>query len=524
MTDEVRCVRVDADTITSVLKEQIAGYESELAVDETGLVVAVGDGIARVYGLQQVMAQELVEFPGGVMGIAFNLEEHTVGCILLGSDADIVEGDKVRRTGRIAETKVGEGVWGRVINPLGEPLDDADRPIETEATRPLEVKAPGVILRQPVREPLYTGIKAIDALTPIGRGQRELIIGDRQTGKTAIALDTIINQREAGVKCIYVAIGQKLSTVRRIVAILEEYGAMEYTCIVAACASDPAAVNYIAPYAGCTIGEYERDNGRHALIIYDDLSKHATAYREVSLLLGRPPGREAYPGDIFNLHSRLLERAAKMNDDLGGGSLTALPLVETQEGDYSAYIPTNVISITDGQIYLQPDLFHQGVRPAINVGLSVSRVGGAAQTKMMRQVAGQLRGDLAAYRESEAFTQFAEDLDEHTRRILASGARMVEVLKQPQYEPRAIEDQVIAIFAGIRGHWDDVGLDLIQQLEAELIEFMHREHPEIVEKLRQGQELDEETAAALAEAIAQFKETNPNIAKDEEGVYRPVRS
>lgn len=515
-------MRVDADRITAVLKEQIAGYESELAVDETGTVVTVGDGIARVYGLQQVMAQELVVFPGGVLGIAFNLEEQTVGCILLGPDTSIVEGDKVRRTKRIAETKVGAGVWGRVITPLGEPLDDPDRPIEAEATRALEIKAPGVLARQPVREPLYTGIKAIDALTPIGRGQRELIIGDRQTGKTAIALDTIINQGNSDVHCIYVAIGQKLSTVRRIAAILEEYGAMEYTCIVAACASDPAAVNYIAPYAGCTIGEYERDNGRHALIIYDDLSKHATAYREISLLLGRPPGREAYPGDIFNLHSRLLERAAKMSEERGAGSLTALPIVETQEGDYAAYIPTNVISITDGQIYLQPDLFHQGVRPAVNVGLSVSRVGGAAQPKMMRQVAGRLRGDLASYRESEAFTQFAEDLDEHTKRILARGARMVEVLKQPQFVPAATEDQVIALFAGTRGHWDDVQLDLIQQLESELIEFMHREHPEIVETLRNEQEVDDETATALAEAIENFKATNPNIAKDDAGLYGPL--
>jgi len=515
-------VRVDADTITSVLKEQIAGYESELAVDETGLVVTVGDGIARIYGLQQVMAQELVEFPGGVMGIAFNLEEHTVGCILLGADAGIVEGDKVRRTGRIAETKVGAGVWGRVINPLGEPLDDADRPVESEGTRALEVKAPGVLARQPVREPLYTGIKTIDALTPIGRGQRELIIGDRQTGKTAIALDTIINQRHSDVRCIYVAIGQKLSTVRRIAAILEEHGAMEYTCIVSACASDPAAVNYIAPYAGCTIGEYERDNGRHALIIYDDLSKHAVAYREISLLLGRPPGREAYPGDIFNLHSRLLERAAKMSDELGGGSLTALPIVETQEGDYSAYIPTNVISITDGQIYLQPELFHQGVRPAVNVGLSVSRVGGAAQPRMMRQVAGTLRGDLASYRESAAFTQFAEDLDERTKQILSRGARMVEVLKQPQYEPMVTEDQVLSIFAGIQGHWDDVPADIIQQLEPQLIEYVHEQHPEVIETLRERQELDDDVAAALAEVIEEFKEANAAIVKGEDGLYRSV--
>jgi len=399
-------LRANETNITSVLRERIAAYEKELKVDERGTVISVGDGIARVYGLEKVMAQELVEFPSDVMGIALNLEEDTVGCILLGPDEHIVEGDVVRRTGRIAETQVGAGVWGRVMTPLAGPLDDPDRSIEGETTRPLEVKAPGVIKRQPVNEPLYTGIKTIDALTPIGRGQRELIIGDRQTGKTALAIDTIINQpalaidtiinqRDSDVRCIYVAIGQKISTVRRIAAILERYGAMEYTCIIAACASDPAALQYIAPYAGCTIGEYERDNGRDALIVYDDLSKHAQAYRELSLLLERPPGREAYPGDIFNLHSRLLERAAKMNDAEGGGSLTALPIVETQEGDYSAYIPTNIISITDGQIYLQPDLFHQGVRPAINVGLSVSRVGGAAQPRMMRQVAGQLRSDLA---------------------------------------------------------------------------------------------------------------------------------
>jgi len=503
--DEVSRLPVDETKITSVLRERIAAYEQELKVDERGTVISVGDGIARVYGLEKVMAQELVEFPGGVMGIALNLEEDIVGCILLGPDENIEEGDVVRRTGRIAETEVGAGVWGRVMTPLAEPLDDPDRPIRGETTRPLEVKAPGVIKRQPVNEPLYTGIKAIDALTPIGRGQRELIIGDRQTGKTALAVDTIINQRDTDVSCIYVAIGQKISTVRRIAATLEQYGAMEHTCIIAACASDPAALQYIAPYAGCTIGEYERDNGRNALIVYDDLSKHAVAYRELSLLLERPPGREAYPGDIFNLHSRLLERAAKMSDEEGGGSLTALPIVETQEGDFSAYIPTNIISITDGQIYLQPELFHQGVRPAINVGLSVSRVGGAAQPKMMRQVAGELRSDLATYRESEAFTQFAEELDAHTQQILRRGQRMVEVLKQPQYVPMAIEDQVIAIFAGTEGHWDKVPTDAVAQLEDELLEFIHKQYPEIIEELHNKQQLEKPVAEALTKAIERFK-------------------
>jgi len=494
----------DAHEVISVLKQQLAQYREELAFEDTGQVIEVGDGIARIYGLDKVMAQELVEFPGGVRGIALNLEEHNVGCILLQSDEDIKEGDQVRRTGRIAEAKVGETVFGRVITPLGEPLDGKG-PIETEEMRVLEVKAPGVIARQSVQEPLYTGLKSIDAMIPIGRGQRELIIGDREIGKTAIIMDTIINQRDSDVRCIYVAIGQQVAEVRRLAATLEHYGALDHTCIVVAAASEPPAQLYIAPYAGCTIGEHERDNGRHALIVYDDLSKHARSYRQVSLLLRRPPGREAYPGDIFYLHARLLERAAKLNDELGGGSLTALPIIETQEGDYSAYIPTNIISITDGQIYLEPDLFHQGVRPAISVGLSVSRVGGSAQDKMMRQVAGQLRSDLAAYREYEAFSQFASELDEYTRRILDRGQRMVQVLKQAQCQPMPVVDQVIALFAGTRGHWDDVPISAIDELERRLLEYVRRQHPDVVETLDQERAFSEATEKKLAEAISEFK-------------------
>ena len=497
-------MRVNSDKLIATLRQQIAEYEHKLQVEEVGSVVEVGDGIAVVDGLRGAMSQELLDFSGGVMAIAFNLEEEAIGCILLGPDEEIQEGDQVRRTGRIAETSVGEAVFGRVMTPLAEPMD-ARGPIAADQTRPLELKAPGVIERQPVCEPLYTGIKAIDAMTPIGRGQRELIIGDRQIGKTAIAIDTIINQRDSNVRCIYVAIGQKLSGIRRIAAILQAHGAMEYTCIVAACASDPAALLYIAPYAGCTIGEHERENGRHALVIYDDLSKHAKAYRELSLLLRRPPGREAYPGDIFNLHSRLLERACKLSDERGGGSLTALPIVETQEGDYAAYIPTNVISITDGQIYLEPELFHQGVRPAVNVGLSVSRVGGAAQPKMMRQVSGRLRTDLAGYREYEAFTRFASELDERTRQILGRGQRMVEVLKQRQYAPVSPVAQTIAIFAGTRGHWDDIEPDRIDELEPQLIGFMHKQHPDLIETLTETEEIDEEMTQRLTDAVEEFK-------------------
>ncbi len=494
-----------AKEVIEVLKRQLAAYEDRLALEDVGQVIEVGDGIARVFGLDHVMAQELVEFPGGIMGIALNLEEDNVGCILLGSDEAIREGDEVRRTGRIAETIVGEAVFGRVITPLGVPLDGKGA-IADAQTRPLEVKAPGVMARQPVREPLYTGIKAIDSMIPIGRGQRELIIGDRQIGKTAIVTDTIINQKGSGVRCIYVAVGQKLAEVRRLAATLEKYGAMEHTCIVAAAASDPPAQLYIAPYAGATIGEHERDNGRHALIIYDDLSKHARAYREVSLLLRRPPGREAFPGDIFYLHARLLERAAKLSDELGGGSLTALPIIETQEGDYSAYIPTNVISITDGQIYLEPDLFHAGVRPAISVGLSVSRVGGSAQDKMMRQVAGQLRSDLAAYREYEAFSQFSSELDEHTRRILAHGERMVEVLKQKQYVPMPIVEQVVVLFAGGQGHWDDVPVEAIAALETGLLVWLREKNRDLLARLDQERVLSEQSMEELTNAIAAFKE------------------
>lgn len=487
-----------------MLSDEIARYQSQLEMEGVGVVLQVGDGIARVYGLDGVMASELVEFPHGIMGIALNLEEDNVGCILMGPDTEIQEGDRVKTTGRIAETKVGEALFGRVVTPLGEPLDGRG-PVHSDQTRRIEVKAPGVVERQPVFEPLHTGLKAIDAMTPIGRGQRELIIGDRGTGKSAIAIDAIINQRDTDVKCIYVAIGQKLSTVRRVAATLEQYGALDYTCVVAATAGDPAAVQYIAPYAGCAIGEQIRDAGGHALIIYDDLTKHAAAYRQVSLLLRRPPGREAFPGDIFNLHSRLLERACKLNDKLGGGSLTALPIVETQEGDFSAYIPTNVISITDGQIYLEPDLFHQGVRPAIDVGRSVSRVGSAAQTKMMKSVAGRLKLDLAAYREYAAFAQFASDLDPQTRAILARGDRMVEVLKQDQYAPLSVEDQTIAIFAGTRGHYDDVAVADIRKLEPAILQHVRDRCPDLLQRLRASQTLTPEDEAILAEAIEEAK-------------------
>ncbi len=471
-----------------------------------GTVIEIGDGIARLYGLSGVMAGELVQFPRGLMGIALNLEEDNVGCILMGAYDHVREGDEVRSTGNIASTCVGDALYGRVVTPLGEPLDGKG-PIASDEARALEIKAPGVIARQPVSEPLQTGIKAIDSMIPIGRGQRELIIGDQKTGKTAIAIDTIINQRDSDVKCIYVAIGQKTSSIRRIAATLEEHGAMEYTCIVAATAADPAALQYIAPYAGCTIGEHVRDGGGHALVVYDDLTKHAKAYREVSLLLRRPPGREAYPGDIFNLHSRLLERAAKMSDDFGGGSLTALPVIQTDEGDFSAYIPTNLISITDGQIYLEPELFYAGNRPAISVGLSVSRVGGSAQTKMVRAVAGRLKLDLASYREYRAFSQFASDLDEATRRILNRGDRMTEVLKQGQYAPMTAAQQVVAIFAGTQGYWDDVYVHAIAQLEAALLGFIAEEHPEIVSELEKTHELSDELAKQLHDALTEFKAT-----------------
>ncbi|MGQ9731057.1 MAG: F0F1 ATP synthase subunit alpha [Candidatus Zipacnadales bacterium] len=499
---------VRPDEISAILKRELEGYRTQLELINVGTVLQVGDGIARCYGLASAMANELIEFPPTpdgteVYGIAFNLEQDNVGCILMGPDGHISEGDEVKTTGRIANTKVGNALLGRVVTPLGEPLDDKG-PVVTHEFMPLEGRAPGVIERQPVCEPLETGLKAIDSMFPIGRGQRELIIGDRQTGKTAIAVDTIINQRDKGVKCIYVAIGQKLSTVRRIAAQLAAYGALDHTIIVAACASDPAAVQYIAPYAGCAMGEYYRNRGEHALVIYDDLTKHAAAYRQVSLLLRRPPGREAFPGDIFNLHSRLLERAAKLADHLGGGSLTALPIVETQEGDFAAYIPTNVISITDGQIYLEPDLFYAGIRPAINIGLSVSRVGSAAQTKAMKRVQRQLKLDLASYREYEAFAQFASDLDDTTRQILRRGSRMVELLKQRQYAPLSSTDQVIVIYAGQQGYLDELELEEVAQYEAELLAFCHERYPDLVNRIEQTRELTDEDEAQLERACQDF--------------------
>jgi F-type H+/Na+-transporting ATPase subunit alpha len=491
------------EEVTSILKRELSAFETALEMVNVGTVLEVGDGIARVHGLAGAMSGELVEFPGGVMGIVLNLEEDNVGVILLGPGEHIGEGDEVRTTGRIAETRAGEAMFGRVVNPLGEPLDGRGG-IVAEKRRHLEYPAPGVIDRQPVCEPLQTGLKAIDSVIPIGRGQRELIIGDRQIGKSALALDTIINQRGQGVHCVYVAIGQKVSTVARIRAVLEEQGAMEYTCIVAATAADPPALQYIAPYAGCAIAEEIRDQGGHALVVYDDLSKHAAAYREVSLLLRRPPGREAFPGDIFNLHSRLLERAAKLSAEKGGGSLTALPVVETQEGDFSAYIPTNLVSITDGQIYLEPDLFFAGQRPAVNIGMSVSRVGSAAQTGIMKKVAGRLKLDLAHYREFAAFAQFASDLDASTQAILSRGVRMMEVLKQDQYAPMHAVDQAIMIFAGTQGFWDPVAVDEIRGLEPRLLGFVHDRYPELTGRLMSSLKLSDEDAEALREALGDF--------------------
>lgn len=498
------------EEITSILERELEQYQRGYEEVGVGTVLQVGDGIARVYGLQDVMVSELVEFPDGTMGMALNLEEDNVGVIILGSDEDIKEGDIVKRTGRILSVPVGKALLGRVVNPLGQPLDEKGA-IVSEEYRLLEIKAPGVVHRQPVKEPLQTGIKAIDSMIPIGRGQRELIIGDRQTGKTAIAIDTIINQKythhtDSPVYCIYVAIGQKLSNIARVVKTLEDYGAMEYTTVVVASASDPAPMQYIAPYAGCTMGEYFRDNGMHALVVYDDLSKHAQAYRQVSLLLRRPPGREAYPGDVFYLHSRLLERAAKLSDEKGGGSLTALPIIETQAGDVSAYIPTNVISITDGQIYLESDLFFAGVRPAMNVGISVSRVGGNAQIRAMKQVAGRLKLDLAQYREVQAFAQFSSDLDRVTQQQLARGQRMVELLKQPQYQPMPVEDQIIVIFAGTGGYLDDVPVSAIQRFEREFLSFVHDKYPDVPESIRREKEIDSITQAALEKAVKEFKE------------------
>ncbi|MGB6410485.1 MAG: F0F1 ATP synthase subunit alpha, partial [Candidatus Deferrimicrobiaceae bacterium] len=460
-------MNIRAEEITEILKSQIKGYETSVDVAETGVVLSVGDGIARVHGLEKAMAGELLEFPESVRGMVLNLEEDNVGVALLGEDQLIKEGDVVRRTGRIVEVPVGDAMVGRVVNSLGQAIDGRG-PIETKEFRRIEIKAPGIVKRQPVKEPLQTGLKAIDSMIPIGRGQRELIIGDRQTGKTAVALDTIINQKGTGVICVYVAIGQKQSTVAQVVEKLRQFGAMDYTIVISATAAESAPINFIAPYSGCTMGEYYRDSGRHALCIYDDLSKHAVAYRQLSLLLRRPPGREAYPGDVFYLHSRLLERAAKLSDEEGGGSLTALPIIETQAGDVSAYIPTNVISITDGQIYLEADLFYAGVRPAVNVGLSVSRVGGNAQIKAMKQVAGRLRLELAQYREMAAFAQFGSDLDKATQMQLARGARLMEVLKQNQYEPQPIEQQVVTVFAATNGFCDGYEVSLLTRYETEL--------------------------------------------------------
>lgn len=494
------------EEISSIIKEQIEKYESELETVGVGTVLDVGDGIAHVYGLEDAMSGELLEFPNGIYGMALNLEEDNVGCVLLGSETNVEEGDTVKRTGRVVEVPVGEGLLGRVVNPLGQPIDGKGA-IKTDNTRPVESMAPGIVERKPVDTPLQTGLKAIDSLVPIGRGQRELIIGDRQTGKTAVAIDTIINQKDQDVICIYVAIGQKASTVAEISNRLSENGALDYTIIVSANASQPAPLQYIVPYAGCAMGEYFMyEKNRDVLVIYDDLSKHAVAYRTLSLLLRRPPGREAYPGDVFYLHSRLLERAARLNEEMGGGSLTALPIVETQAGDVSAYIPTNVISITDGQIYLESELFNAGVRPAINVGISVSRVGGAAQTKAMRSVAGSLRIDLSTYRELEAFAQFGSDLDQATQRRLNRGERIVEVLKQPQYLPMDTTDQVMSIYAVIKGHLDQIPVDNIERFEEEFLGYVHSNYPEIGDVIRGTGKLDEETEEKLVNVIKEYKD------------------
>src|SRR6201996_4356250 len=497
--------QIRADEISRVLLSEIENFDAVANVSETGSVISVGDGIARVYGLQNVMAGELVDFNEGAVGLALNLEEDQVGVVMFGDFSGVKEGDQVKRTGRIMSIPVGDAMIGRVVNSLGEPIDDRGA-IDTQDFNPLERLAPGVIDRQPVKQPLQTGIKAIDAMVPIGRGQRELIIGDRQTGKTTVALDTIINQKGQDVICIYVAIGQKRSTVAQVVRALEQQGAMSYSIVVAATASDPAPMQYIAPYAGCSIGEYFRDSSRHALCVYDDLSKHAAAYREISLLLRRPPGREAYPGDVFYLHSRLLERAAKLSDEKGGGSLTALPFIETQAGDVSAYIPTNVISITDGQIYLETDLFNSNVRPAINVGLSVSRVGGSAQIKAMRSVAGTLRLDLAQYRELAAFAQFGSDLDKSSQAQLARGKRWVEVLKQGPYSPIPVEKQVAIIFAGSNGFLDDIRVEDIRRFEAEMNRFLEDSKPDLLRAIAEKRELKDDIKSQLTEALKEFKQ------------------
>ena len=507
-------MQIKAEEISQIIKDQIAGYKKDIDLKETGTVLSVGDGIARVYGVENCQAMELLEFPGNIFGLALNLEEDNVGCAVLGDVRDIKEGDTVKRTGAIVDVPVGKGLFGRVVDPLGNPLDGKGPIVATERRR-VDVKAPGIIPRKSVHEPMQTGLKAVDALIPIGRGQRELIIGDRQTGKTAIAIDTILNQKAINASgdeskklyCIYVVIGQKRSTVAQIVKTLEDLGALEYTTIVAATASDPAPLQYLAPFAGCTFGEYFRDNGMHAVIIYDDLSKQAVAYRQMSLLLRRPPGREAYPGDVFYLHSRLLERAAKMGDDAGKGSLTALPVIETQAGDVSAYIPTNVISITDGQIFLETELFYQGIRPALNVGISVSRVGSAAQIKAMKSVAGSIKLELAQYRELAAFAQFGSDLDAATQKTLARGARLTELLKQPQYAPMPVEEQVVSIFAGTKGYLDGLKVADVGRFEAELLRAVRGSHPEVLEAIRSSGTLSDDTQAKLKSVLDNLVKT-----------------
>lgn len=494
---------IRADEISRVLKEQIKNYTKSLEVTEAGTVLSVGDGVARVYGLDSVMSGELVEFPGQIYGMVLNLEQNSVGVVILGEDRDIKEGDVVKRTKKIVQVPTGEAIIGRVVNALGMPIDGKG-PIVAKENRLVDIKAPGIIKRQPVQEPLQTGIKAIDALIPIGRGQRELIIGDRQTGKTAVAIDTIINQADQNVLCFYVAIGQKQSTVAQVVEKLRQAGAMEYTTVISATASDPAPLQFLAPFSGCAMAEYFRDTGKHALIIFDDLTKHAQAYRQLSLLLRRPPGREAFPGDVFYLHSRLLERAAKMSDEMGGGSLTALPIIETQAGDLSAYIPTNVISITDGQIFLVSDLFYKGIRPAVDVGKSVSRVGGAAQIKAMKQVAGSLKLELAQFRELEAFSAFASDLDAATQAQLARGRRLVEVLKQPQYSPYRIENQVILIFAATNGYLDKFPESDVQRFEKEFMDFMGHKHKTVLKKILDDKSIKDDTKGLLKEALVEF--------------------
>ncbi|AGV10706.1 F0F1 ATP synthase subunit alpha [Campylobacter coli] len=497
-------MKFKADEISSIIKERIENFDLNLEIEETGKIISVADGVAKVYGLKNIMAGEMVEFDNGDKGMALNLEESSVGIVILGKGEGLKEGTSVKRLKKLLKVPVGEALIGRVVNALGEPID-AKGVINSNEFRFVEEKAKGIMARKSVHEPLHTGIKAIDALVPIGRGQRELIIGDRQTGKTTVAVDTIISQKGQGVVCIYVAIGQKQSTVAQVVKRLEEHGAMDYTIVVNAGASDPAALQYLAPYTGVTMGEFFRDNAKHALIVYDDLSKHAVAYREMSLILRRPPGREAYPGDVFYLHSRLLERASKLNDELGAGSLTALPIIETQAGDVSAYIPTNVISITDGQIFLETDLFNSGIRPAINVGLSVSRVGGAAQIKATKQVSGTLRLDLAQYRELQAFAQFASDLDEASRKQLERGQRMVELLKQPPYSPLSVEKQVVLIFAGTKGYLDDVAVSKIREFEDGIYPFIEAKYPDLFEQIRSKKALDAELEEKLAKAINEFK-------------------